>query len=227
MQTIYIVEDDTNIRELVAYALQNAGYEVKQFPSGQGLLETCHQEVPDMVILDIMLPLEDGLSLLRKLRAHSSTTHIPVILLTVKDTEMDKIRGLDLGADDYITKPFSILELISRVQAVLRRTTRKASSTILEVGTMVLDRTKRSVRANGESVDLTYTEFEILALLMSYPEVVFTRSQIMDGLWGYEFTGESRTIDMHIKELRRKLKDCGSYIHTVRNVGYVIKSEGP
>lgn len=224
MQTIYIVEDDDPIRELVTYALQNSGFEVVGLMNGDGLLSLCQETQPDLLLLDIMLPHEDGIRLLKKLKEHKITRSIPVIMLTAKSTELDKVKGLDLGADDYITKPFSVMELISRVKAVLRRSETQKPVAQLQVGNLQLDKEKRKVLAEGMEVDLTYKEFELLSYLMSHPQMVLSRAQILNTLWGYEFEGESRTVDMHIKALRQKLQDCGSYIQTVRNVGYVIKA---
>lgn len=223
MQTIYIVEDDDSIRELVTYALQNSGFKVTELVDGDDLLSLCQENQPDLLLLDIMLPHEDGISLLKQLKEHKGTMNMPIIMLTAKSTELDKVKGLDLGADDYITKPFSVMELISRVKAVLRRSEMQKPIAQLKVGNICLDKEKRIVLAGDAEVELTYKEFELLAYLMSYPQIVLSRAQILNALWGYEFEGESRTVDMHIKALRQKLQDCGSYIQTIRNVGYVMK----
>lgn len=224
LQTIYVVEDEDSIRELVAYALQNSGFNVVQLKDGRDLLPLSLQDNPDLIILDIMLPHQDGISLLEKLKATQATEEIPVIMLTAKGTELDKVKGLDGGADDYITKPFSIMELISRVNAVLRRAQRQLKQQeILVIGEIRLDRDKRIVSVADQEIELTYREFELLAYLMSNQEIVLSRAQILENLWGYDFVGESRTVDMHIKALRQKLQQCGTYIQTVRNVGYVIK----
>lgn len=224
MQTIYVVEDEDSIRELVTYALQNAGFKVIQFKDGRNLHAHCLKEMPDLIILDIMLPYQDGISLLEQLKADQATKDIPVMMLTAKGTELDKVKGLDGGADDYITKPFSVMELISRIKAILRRAQRQfKQQAVLTVGALRLEQDKRTVTVAGQTIDLTYREFELLAYLMRHPEIVLSRAQILEALWGYDFIGESRTVDMHIKALRQKLGQHASYIQTVRNVGYVLK----
>ena len=203
---IYIVEDDTDIRELETYALKNSGYDVQSFGESKSFFKACADVKPQLVILDVMLPDFDGLSVLEKLRKDKSTKNIPVILVTAKSSEMDKVKGLDMGADDYLTKPFSVLELISRVRAILRRCT--------------VEESKHIVTSNGEPCTLTYKEYELLKYLLNNKGMALTRENIIINVWGYDFEGESRTVDMHITTLRQKLGECGNLIKTVRNVGY-------
>ena len=215
MALIYVVEDDKNIQEIETFALANVGYEVKGFDSAMDFYEALNDTTPDLILLDIMLPDEDGLSIVKKLRTRQDTVLVPVIMVTAKTTEIDKVKGLDLGADDYITKPFGVMELISRVKAMLRRSQKN----------IVLDREKHSVTVGKEPVELTYKEYELLKLLMTNAGIVTTRELILDRVWGIDFEGESRTLDMHIKTLRQKLKEEGSLIKTVRNVGYIMNGE--
>lgn len=221
---IYIVEDDAEVREMEAYALKSSGFEVLAFDCGKAMDEQVKVNVPDLFILDIMLPGEDGLSILKRLRSQENTRDIPVIMLTAKGTELDKVKGLDLGADDYMAKPFGILELISRVRAVLRRSGRGAEesevSEIFSVGNVELDDRRHLVRVKGNAVDLTFKEYELLKLLMSHPGMVYSRQQILEKIWGIDFDMDTRTVDMHVKTLRQKLGDQGSIVQTVRNVGY-------
>lgn len=219
---IYIVEDDDNIREMESYSLRNSGFETEEFSESNEFFAKVRITVPDLVLLDIMLPNEDGLSILKKLRADRSTKNLPVIMVTAKTTEMDKVKGLDLGADDYISKPFGIMELVSRVKAVLRRTTERHNTSNLQYSDIVIDDTKHSVTVCGEECLLTFKEYELLKLLIVNTGIVLTREKIMDKVWGFEYEGESRTIDMHIKTLRQKLGKYGSEIKTIRNVGYKI-----
>jgi len=226
MATIYIVEDDVNIREIERYALKNSGYEVEEFESGESMFKRLERAVPSLLLLDIMLPDEDGLEILGKLRANKNTAAIPIIMVTAKTSELDKVKGLDLGADDYITKPFGVMELISRVKAMLRRSQKsQEKDKVLKLGNIVLDREKHSVTVGKEPVELTYKEYELLKLLMTNAGIVTTRELILDRVWGIDFEGESRTLDMHIKTLRQKLKEEGSLIKTVRNVGYIMNGE--
>lgn len=225
MAIIYIVEDDKNIREIESFALKNVGYEIEDFCDAKSFYERLKQRVPTLVLLDIMLPDEDGLSILQKLRSNPETRKIPIIMVTAKTTELDKVKGLDLGADDYMTKPFGIMELISRVKALLRRVENLEEDKFLRVGELYLDNERRSVKVADESIDLTYKEYELLKLLMNNAGVVTTRDTILDRVWGTDFEGESRTLDMHIKTLRHKLKDHSKMIKTVRNVGYIINNE--
>lgn len=221
---IYIVEDDAEVREMETYALKSSGFEVMAFDCGKALDEQVKLNVPDLFILDIMLPGEDGLSILKRLRSQENTRDIPVIMLTAKGTELDKVKGLDLGADDYMAKPFGILELISRVRAVLRRSTQTKSEETeipsLTMGTVVMDDQRHVVTANGNTVELTFKEYELLKLLMSRPGTVYSRQQILEKIWGIDFDMDTRTVDMHVKTLRQKLGDQGSIVQTVRNVGY-------
>lgn len=215
---IYIVEDDPEIRELESYALKSSGYETVEFAEGSSFFDALHREKPDLVLLDVMLPGEDGLSILKRLRSQSDTMRLPVILVTARSTELDTVRGLDLGADDYIAKPFGVMELVSRVRARTRNLVRDTDR--YADGDIVLDTASRSVTVGGEPCELTYKEYELLSLLIQNAGRVLTREQIMDRIWGYDYGGSSRTLDMHIKTLRQKLGDSGSRIHTVRNVGY-------
>lgn len=225
MSVIYIVEDDVNIREIERYALKNSGFEVHGFECGKELYKAVEKHVPNLILLDIMLPNEDGLDILTELRSKKATKSVPIIMVAAKTTELDKVKGLDLGADDYITKPFGVMELISRVKALLRRTESLDETTVLTNGEIVIDTDKHSVTANGEHCELTYKEFELLKLLLLNRGIVLTRDKIMDQVWGFEYEGESRTVDMHIKTLRQKLGTAGGSIKTVRNVGYMLSNE--
>ncbi len=222
MALIYIVEDDMNIREIERYALKNSGFEVMDFACGRDMYKALEKNVPSLILLDIMLPGEDGLEILVKLRSSKATKKIPIIMVTAKTTELDKVKGLDMGADDYMTKPFGIMELISRVKALLRRTGEAEKENVLTNGSIVLDSEKRVVTVEGTVCELTYKEFELLKMLLVNRGIVLSRDKIMDQVWGFEYEGESRTVDMHIKTLRQKLGDAGSAIKTVRNVGYLI-----
>lgn len=224
---IYIVEDDVEVREMETYALKSSGFDVMAFECGKAMDEQVKTRVPDLFILDIMLPGEDGLNILKRLRVQEKTKDIPVIMLTAKGTELDKVKGLDLGADDYIAKPFGVLEFISRVRAVLRRSERSSSENAealnLALGGVTLDDQRRSVTVGGIAVELTFKEYELLKLLMSRPGTVFSRQQILEKIWGVDFDMDTRTVDMHIKTLRQKLGVQGSIIQTVRNVGYKVQ----
>lgn len=224
---IYIVEDDIEVREMETYALKSSGFDVMAFECGKVMDEQVKTRVPDLFILDIMLPGEDGLNILKRLRVQENTKDIPVIMLTAKGTELDKVKGLDLGADDYIAKPFGVLEFISRVRAVLRRSERSSSENAealnLALGGVTLDDQRRSVTVGGIAVELTFKEYELLKLLMSRPRTVFSRQQILEKIWGVDFDMDTRTVDMHIKTLRQKLGVQGSIIQTVRNVGYKVQ----
>ncbi len=222
MEKIYVVEDDRNIQEIEVYALNNSGFEVKGFDTAKAFFEALEEEVPALVLLDIMLPDEDGLTVLHKIRSGKDTQRLPVIMVTAKTTELDKVKGLDNGADDYITKPFGIMELISRVKALLRRSEGQKTESLLRIGEIVLDERKRSVTSAGNVCELTYKEYELLLFLMKNASNVVTREMILNRVWGTDFEGESRTLDMHIKTLRQKLGSQGSLIKTVRNVGYII-----
>lgn len=222
MALIYIVEDDESIREIETIALKNSNYIVSAFENAKEFYKKLDELVPDLILLDVMLPDESGYDIVRKLRKRPATQDIPIIMVTAKTTEMDMIKGLDGGADDYIKKPFSIMELITRVKALLRRTA-KDEPKFLKLDDLVLDHERHAVTVNNEPVDLTYKEYELLRLLMGSQGIVMTREVIMRSVWDTDFEGETRTVDMHIKTLRHKLGDYGSRIKTVRNVGYVIE----
>lgn len=225
MALIYVVEDDISIQEIETFALANVGYEAKGFTTAAEFYNAIDRILPDLVLLDIMLPDEDGLSILKKLRARKDTGGVPVIMVTAKTTEIDKVKGLDAGADDYMTKPFGVMELISRVKAILRRSARpEDKERVLHLESIVLDMERHAVTVAGEACELTYKEYELLKLLMMNAGIVTTRETILNRVWGTDFEGESRTLDMHIKTLRQKLKDAGSLIKTVRNVGYIINN---
>lgn len=222
MALIYIVEDDESIREIETIALKNSNYIVSAFENAKEFYKKLDELVPDLILLDVMLPDESGYDIVRKLRRRPATQDIPIIMVTAKTTEMDMIKGLDGGADDYIKKPFSIMELITRVKALLRRTA-KEEPKLLKLDDLVIDHERHVVTVNNEPVDLTYKEYELLRLLMGSQGIVMTREVIMRSVWDTDFEGETRTVDMHIKTLRHKLGDYGSRIKTVRNVGYVIE----
>lgn len=222
MAFIFIVEDDADIREIEKIALKNSNYEVKAFENAKDFYQKLKETIPDLVILDVMLPDESGYEIVKKLRLHEATSKIPIIMVTAKTQEIDMIRGLDEGADDYIKKPFSIMELITRVKALLRRTV-SAEVKILQLEELRMDHERRSVFVKEETIELTYKEYELLRFLMTNHGTVLSRDMIMRHVWGTDFEGESRTVDMHIKTLRKKLKEAGSHIKTIRNVGYVIE----
>lgn len=223
MFSIYVVEDDKDIREIEAYALKNSGYEVECFICAKDFYQRLKEEIPDLILLDIMLPDDDGLNIVSKLREREETAQIPIILVTAKTGEIDKVKGLDIGADDYLTKPFGVMELISRVKALLRRSAGKKVSKALTIGTVTLDDEKRLVTVDGKAVEFTYKEYELLKLLMQNTGAVTPRDKILEKVWGTDFEGESRTLDMHIKTVRQKLGESGSHIKTVRNVGYIME----
>ncbi len=223
MALIYVVEDDENIREIETIALKNSNYLVKSFGRASEFYRALDDILPDLVLLDVMLPDENGCDIVKRLRSQSATRRLPVIMVTAKTSEMDMVKGLDDGADDYIKKPFSVMELLSRVKALLRRSTEETAQQ-LQVGGIQLDNARRVVLAEGKSVELTYKEYELLRYLMINAEMVLSREAIMRFVWGTEFEGETRTVDMHIKTLRQKLGTCGHQIGTVRNVGYVLQS---
>lgn len=220
---VYIVEDDNNISEIESFALKNSGYITEVFETGKIFFKHLQNKKPDIVLLDIMLPDMDGLEILKKMKNTPDYKKIPVIMVTAKTTEIDKVKGLDLGADDYISKPFGIMELISRVKALLRRTLNLEEEKVLSYESVVMDVEKRAVYVNNDAVELTYKEFELLKLLLQNSGIVLRREVIMDRVWGTEFEGESRTLDMHIKTLRQKLGEGGAIIKTIRNVGYEIR----
>jgi len=221
---IYIVEDDAEVREMESYALKSGGFEVMAFDCGKAMDDQLKVAVPELFILDIMLPGEDGLSILKRLRGQENTQKIPVIMLTAKGTELDKVKGLDLGADDYMAKPFGILELISRVRAVLRRFGKGNSAfeedSNITLGSVTIDDKRHAVSVDGNTVELTFKEYELLKLLIANPGIVFSRQQILEKIWGIDFDMDTRTVDMHVKTLRQKLGEQSFIIQTVRNVGY-------
>ena len=217
---IYIIEDDSDIREMESYALKNSGYDVKAFPDSTDFYQACKNQKPSLILLDIMLPKEDGLTVLKKIRSNESTGKIPVIMVTAKATEIDKVKGLDLGADDYITKPFGVMELVSRVKALLRRCDNEEKPVVIEYENIVLDDNKHKVLVDGKECVLTFKEYELLKYFLLNKGIALTREKLIEKVWGYDFEGESRTVDMHIKTLRQKLGSAGSIIKTVRNVGY-------
>ena len=220
---IYIVEDDSNILEIESYALRGSGFFTRGFEKAQPFYQALSGEMPALVLLDIMLPDEDGMKILEKLRSKPETKDLPVILVTAKSSEIDTVKGLDAGADDYITKPFGVMELISRVKALLRRSGRPSEHERLQIEELILDPDKRVCLSNDRNIELTYKEFELLQYLMLNAGIVMKRDMLMDKIWGLDYEGESRTLDAHIKSLRKKLGQSGGHIHTVRNVGYMIK----
>lgn len=217
---IYLVEDDDNIRELVIYTLHTTGFEAKGFPNAALFWEAIAQEQPQLVLLDIMLPDEDGLHILKRLRGSAETESLPVMMLTAKSTEYDKVVGLDAGADDYLPKPFGMMELISRIKALLRRAGKTAEEKQLTAEALSVNVKRHTVKVNEEEVTLTLKEFELLCYLMENRGVVLTRDQILTKIWDYNYSGETRTVDVHIRTLRQKLGDAGGQIETVRGVGY-------
>lgn len=226
MSLIYIVEDDKNILEIESFALKNSGYDIRGFSCAKDFFQASNDFLPDLILLDIMLPDEDGLSILQKLRSNKKTQALPIIMVTAKTSEIDKVKGLDLGADDYMTKPFGVMELISRVKALLRRSQNDAvDDKIYKFAGIIIDNEKHQVTVDGEVCELTYKEYELLKLFMMNIGVVISRERILERIWGTDFEGESRTIDMHIKNLRQKLKNSGKCIKTIRNVGYVMNTD--
>ena len=222
---IFCVEDDDAIRGLMIYTLNAAGFAAKGFTDSAGLFDALRTETPQLILLDIMLPGEDGLSILKRLRGQMATADLPVIMTTAKGTEYDKVIGLDLGADDYLAKPFGMMEMVSRVKAVLRRAVPEQAEHQISVGGLTVNLDERIVTIDGERVALTYMEFELLRLFLSRPGIAFTREQLLSDIWGTEYYGETRTVDMHIRTLRQKLGDYGAMIETVRNVGYRLEAK--
>ena len=220
---IHVVEDDAGVRELELYTLRTAGYEAAGFGEPAEFRRALQESLPDLVILDVMLPGEDGMSLLRALRQDARTRRVPVILVTARDAEMDKVHGLDAGADDYLTKPFGVMELLARVRALLRRSGEEKAEDVLTHGPIVLDRLRHRVTAAGAEVVLTHMEFELLAFLMAHPGQALTREVLLDDVWGMAYAGDTRTVDVHIRTLRQKLGSSGSLIATVRGVGYRLE----
>lgn len=217
---IFCVEDDTSSRELMIYTLNSAGFDAKGFPESTEFWKALEAETPELIMLDIMLPGEDGIEILKKLRSKTATKEIPVIMATAKGTEYDKVIGLDTGADDYLVKPFGMMEMISHIKAVLRRTVPKTAKNILSTGELSVNLDEHSVFSKGKKVVLTFKEFELLRIFMENPGRVFSRDILLEKIWGEDFYGETRTVDVHIGTLRTKLGECGEYIETVRGVGY-------
>ena len=227
MAKIFIVEDDENIREIEQFALKNAGYETEGFGTARGFLKRLESVRPELVILDIMLPDRDGLELLRGLRLDGRTFKIPILLVSAKSTELDKVKGLDLGADDYMTKPFGVMELISRVKALLRRMELLERSEEIFFEGIRMEEDRRQVTVDGEPVELTYKEYELLKVLLHNSGIVLPRGRLLERVWGFDYEGETRTLDVHIKTLRHKLGKKGALIQTVRNVGYTLNYARP
>ena len=222
---IWCVEDDASIRDIEVYALQSTGFEAEGFSDGAQFWEAVQKERPELVVLDVMLPGIDGVELLRRMKTRAELRDIPVVMATAKGAEYDKIQGLDLGADYYLVKPFGVMELVSCVKAVLRRCAPKTPAQVLRAGALELNPEEHTVTVDGARVALTYKEFELLKLFLSNPGMAFTRDQLFNAVWGMDFVGETRTVDMHIRTLRQKLGSCGNLIETVRNVGYRLEAE--
>ena len=222
---IWCVEDDASIRDIEVYALQSTGFEAEGFSDGAQFWEAVQKERPELVVLDVMLPGIDGVELLRRMKTRAELRDIPVVMATAKGAEYDKIQGLDLGADYYLVKPFGVMELVSCVKAVLRRCAPKTPAQVLRAGALELNPEEHTVTVDGARVALTYKEFELLKLFLSNPGMAFTRDQLFNAVWGMDFVGETRTVDMHIRTLRQKLGSCGTLIETVRNVGYRLEAE--
>lgn len=222
---IYCIEDDNGIRDLIVYTLTASGFEAKGFADSTEFWSAVKEETPNLILLDIMLPNEDGISILKKIRSDNRTADIPVIMETAKETEYDKVVALDLGADDYLTKPFGMMEMVSRVRAVLRRSSKEDKKQDLKFNDLEIDTDKHIVYANGEEINLTLKEYDLLKLFMENIGRAFTRDQLLSSVWGTEYVGETRTVDVHIGTLRTKLGKCGDYIKTVRGVGYRMEDK--
>lgn len=222
---IYCVEDDNGIRDLILYALKTSGIEARGFADGGSFWKAMKTELPELIMLDIMLPGDDGITVLKKLRADPLTAELPVIMATAKGTEYDKVVGLDLGADDYLAKPFGMIEMIARVKAILRRAARKTGTARIKNGGIEMNKAEHTVSAAGERAELTLKEYALLETFMDNPGRVFTRDQLLNLIWGNDYIGETRTVDVHIGTLRTKLGSCGNYIETVRGVGYRMKTQ--
>ncbi|MGM9567169.1 MAG: winged helix-turn-helix domain-containing protein [Clostridia bacterium] len=223
---IYCVEDDESIRDIEVYTLCSTGFEARGFSDGAAFFEALSDEMPDLVILDVMLPGEDGVSLLKRLKATPATRNLPVIMATAKGMEYDKINSLDLGADDYLVKPFGMMEMVARVKAVLRRSAPKREVNVLRYAAFVMNLDEHTVTVRGERVELTLKEFEMLRLFLTRPGMVFTRDRLLSDVWGVDYDGETRTVDVHIRSLRQKLGHDGEMIQTVRGVGYRLEEKG-
>ena len=222
---IWCVEDDPSIREIEVYALNSTGLEARGFADGGEFWKALEEETPELVLLDVMLPGEDGVAILKRLRDQERWRDIPVIMATAKGTEFDKVQSLDLGADDYITKPFGMMEMVSRVKAVLRRSQPKQAVSSLKLKGLTLDESQHTVTIDGERVVLTYKEYELLRLFLSHPGMAFSREQLLQTVWNTDYAVETRTVDMHIRTLRQKLGDYGRYIETIRGVGYRLENQ--
>ncbi|MGT2950303.1 DNA-binding response regulator [Streptococcus cuniculi] len=222
---IYCVEDDDDIRELMLYSLKTAGFEAKGFPEATRFWEALREQLPDLIILDVMMPGQDGVSILEELQKNASTRQVPVMMATAKGTEFDKVQSLDLGADDYLVKPFGMMEMISRIKAVLRRVQKTQEKERVHYGLIELDLARYRVVVEGQKLELTLKEFELLRLLVRAPQRVFTRQELLDRVWGQDFLGETRTVDVHIGTLRQKLGPAAGYIKTIRGVGYLLEVE--
>lgn len=222
---IWCVDDDKTIRDIEVYTLTQTGFKAKGFADGVSMLEALKTEKPDLIVLDIMLPEIDGVEVLKIIKENRETAKIPVIMATAKGTEMDKIQGLDTGADDYLVKPFGVMEMVSRIKAVLRRCEPKKSENIFTVGNITLNNTEHTVFVSQQKITLTYKEFEILKIFMQNPETVFSRERLLSEVWGVDYLGETRTVDMHIKTLRHKLGDAADCIKTVIGVGYKLEAK--
>lgn len=223
---IYCVEDDESIREMEIYTLRSTGFEAEGFPDGRVFFEALGKKQPELVLLDVMLPGEDGVAILKKLKSNPATRELPVVMATAKGAEYDKVASLDLGADDYLVKPFGMMEMVSRVRAVLRRASPRTERRSLRAGAIEMDLDRHIVTVGGERVELTLKEYEMLRLFMSHPGMAFTRDRLLLDVWGDEYAGETRTVDVHIRTLRQKLGEGGALIETVRGVGYRMKEDG-
>mgnify|MGYP003456295281 FL=1 len=223
MALIFIVEDDINIREIETFALNNSGHQVEGFESGKEFFKRCSNRIPDLIVLDLMLPDMDGIEIVKGLKSKNETKKIPIIMVTAKSSEIDKVKGLDCGADDYLTKPFGVMELISRIKALLRRSQMDSGDKVYELGNLKIDDEKRMVSVGTQVCELTFKEYELLKYLVQNAGIVLSREIIMDRIWGTDYEGESRTLDMHIKTLRQKLEEEGNRIKTIRNVGYILE----
>lgn len=223
---IYCVEDDESIRDIEVYTLCSTGFDARGFSDGNAFFEAMEEKMPDLVILDVMLPGEDGVSLLKRLKSSPVTRNLPVIMATAKGMEYDKINSLDLGADDYLVKPFGMMEMVARVKAVLRRSAPKREANVLRYASFVMNLDEHTLTVRGERVELTLKEFEMLRLFLTRPGMVFTRDRLLSDVWGMDYDGETRTVDVHIRSLRQKLGDDGEMIQTVRGVGYRLEEKG-
>ena len=223
MALIYVVEDDNDILEIETFALKNSNYEVKGFSNAKDFYKAVEEKIPSLAVLDVMLPDEDGLQIVQKLREMPKACHIPIIMVTARTTEIDKVKGLDMGADDYLTKPFGVMELIARVKALLRRSGKQEEKKLLELGELQMDDEKHAVYVNKKVCELTFKEYELLKMFLENVGIVLTRESIMNRIWGTDYSGETRTVDMHIKTLRQKLGEAGNRIKTIRNVGYLME----